>query len=185
MQGKHNHQNAAVAYAVAAYLGLSSEEICRAIQSFPGLKHRQETIAVLDQIHFINDSKATNADAASKAIETYANLGDLYWIAGGQAKQDGIDGIQEYLKKITHAFLIGDAQERFAKSLVGHTSFTYSDTLTAAVKQAYLMAKTNKRKATILFSPACASFDQFRDFEERGEAFRTIVRELQINSLGK
>ena len=183
LQGKHNHQNAAVAYAVAAHLGLSSEEICRAIQSFPGLKHRQETIAVLDQIYFINDSKATNADAASKAIETYASLGDIYWIAGGQAKQDGIDGIPEQLQKITHAFLIGDAQERFAKSLVGQTSFTYSGTLATAVKQAYLMAKTNRKKATILFSPACASFDQFRDFEERGEAFRTIVRELQINSL--
>jgi UDP-N-acetylmuramoylalanine--D-glutamate ligase len=177
LKGQHNYQNIAIAYGVCRSLGLNKDLIVQGILSFPGLAHRQEVIAVLNDITFINDSKATNADAAAKALETFDQI---YWILGGQAKTDGIEALQPYFNKICHAFLIGNAQERFAATLQNQVPFTYSGSLEIAVQQAYQLAcQAHGKPATILLSPACASFDQFRDFEHRGEVFREAVKQLE------
>ena len=179
LKGLHNHQNAAVAYGICRALNISSNDILQGLKTFPGLAHRQEFIRTLEGIDFINDSKGTNAEATAKALAAFmATFGQIYWIAGGKAKSDGIDSLLPFFPKIRHAFLIGDAQNRFAETLEGKVPYTRSGTLEQAVRQAYRLARGNpaltpeNSGSVILLSPACASFDQFEDFEHRGDVFR-------------
>lgn len=177
LTGRHNWQNAAAAYAAARIHGLNPAEIESGLRSFSGLPHRLELVAVIDGVRFINDSKATNAEAAACALEPYDAI---YWIAGGRAKAGGIAGLERYFPKIAHAFLIGEAQEDFARTLEGKVPCTQAGTLANAVALAWRKARTERRRdAVLLLSPACASFDQWKSFEERGDAFRRMARELK------
>ena len=176
LPGAHNWQNAAAAYAAAKASGTQPHVIMACIQSYPGLVHRQEQVAVVDGITYINDSKATNADAAAKALACYDTI---YWIAGGRSKEGGLEALEPHLDRLRHAFLIGEAAEAFAKALDGRVATTLSGTLAAAVEQARALAlEDGADGAVVLLSPACASFDQFKDFEARGEVFRDLVEAL-------
>ncbi len=176
LPGAHNGQNAAAAYAAARALGCDEETAAHAITTFPGLAHRQEFITTIDGIRYVNDSKATNADAAEKALACYD---DIYWIAGGRPKEDGIDALAPLFPRIRRAFLIGEAAERFARTLDGRVAYEISGILEAAVAAARHTALNERRRgAVVLLSPACASFDQFRDFEDRGDCFRRLVERI-------
>lgn len=177
LQGHHNEQNIAVAYGVCQQLGISSEEILAGIHSFPGLEHRQEVVTTFNNITFINDSKATNADAAAKALGLYESV---YWIAGGVPKRDGIHDLYPYFPHVAHAFLFGQAQTEFEDTLKGKVDYSTYTTLEEALKQAYQQAQRDSAPhKIILFSPACASFDQFQDFEHRGRVFKHLVHQLK------
>lgn len=174
LPGSHNWQNAACAYVAAKARGVPAERIISGLQSFPGLKHRQQQVAVIEDVVFINDSKATNADAAAKALVCHDNI---LWIAGGRAKEGGIDSLTEFFPRIRHAFLIGEAAPDFARVLkAGGVAYTLCSDLEDAVIQADERAD---RGDTVLLSPAAASFDQFRSFEHRGDVFIEIVRDLE------
>jgi UDP-N-acetylmuramoylalanine--D-glutamate ligase len=173
LPGRHNWQNAAAAFAAARCLGLAPDLAARGIVSFPGLAHRQELIATIAGVRYVNDSKATNADATAKALACYD---DICWIAGGVGKEGGIASLASFFPRIRHAFLIGEAAPAFAETLAGRVPFTRSGDLATALRQARAMARPG---GTVLLSPACASFDQFRDFEARGDAFRALVASLQ------
>jgi UDP-N-acetylmuramoylalanine--D-glutamate ligase len=173
LPGRHNWQNAAAAFAAARCLGIAAEIAARGIASFPGLAHRQELIATIDGVRYVNDSKATNADATAKALACYD---DICWIAGGVAKEGGIAALAPYFPRIRHAFLIGEAAPAFAATLSGRVPFTHSGDLATALRQARAAAQPG---GTVLLSPACASFDQFTDFEVRGDAFRRLVEALR------
>ncbi|MFN4283310.1 MAG: UDP-N-acetylmuramoyl-L-alanine--D-glutamate ligase [Alphaproteobacteria bacterium] len=176
LPGKHNWQNAAAAFAAARALWIDPKKAAEAILSFPGLAHRQEKIADIAGVAFVNDSKATNADATAKALECYDAI---YWIAGGLAKEGGIETLGPWHKHIRHAFLIGAAAEDFARTLDGKVPYTICGELPVALDAAAKLAWAEKiTGATVLLSPACASFDQFANFEARGEAFRALVRAL-------
>lgn len=175
LPGRHNWQNAAAAYAAARGLGISGEEAAQHLMTFPGLAHRMETVAVLGKVRFVNDSKATNADAARQAMSSYPKF---YWIAGGLPKTGGIDGLTDLFPRIEKAYLVGEAAPAFADVLRGKAPAVESGTIKAAVRQAYADARAAGQEAIVLLSPACASFDQFADFEERGEAFRAAVQKL-------
>jgi len=171
LEGKHNHQNAAAAYAAVQSLGIDPKAIGEAILSFPGLEHRMETIGSAGPVRFVNDSKATNADAAKQALKSYDNI---YWVAGGVAKAGGIEPLTKYFPNITKAYLIGEAAPDFHKTLtkkkVEHkVSGTLEKAILCATRDAMQSSKPNP---IVLLSPACASFDQFKNFETRGEAFR-------------
>ena len=173
LPGRHNWQNAAAAFAAARASGLPPERLAPALLDFPGLPHRMETIGSVSGIPVINDSKATNAEAAARAIACYEKV---YWIAGGRPKEGGIDAMAPLFPRIAHAFLIGEAEEGFAATLEGRLPVTRCGTLDRAVAAALDAACSNGRKGTVvLFSPACASFDQFSDFEHRGDRFRALV----------
>ena len=175
LKGIHNHQNAAIAYAAARHSGFSSSEIISALESFPGLAHRLEIVKKSETILFVNDSKATNADAAACALESYKDY-SIYWIAGGRPKSQGIEPLSAYFSKIKHVFLIGEAQEQFSKTLHNSVSHFKCENIETALSSALDKVNQEKRpNSVILFSPACASFDQFRDFEERGEVFKDLV----------
>ena len=176
LPGVHNRQNAAAAYAAARAMGVEPRVIMACINSFPGLAHRQERIGVVDGVAFVNDSKATNGDAAAKALACYESV---YWIAGGRPKADGLAAVEPYFDRIRHAFLIGEAAPEFAKALEGRVPYTLAGDLKAAVSAAHAKARTDRSGTPmVLLSPACASFDQFKNFEVRGEAFRTLVKAL-------
>lgn len=174
LQGEHNGQNAAAAYAACFAMGCQHEEIMAAMQTYPGLAHRMQWLGEIDGVTFVNDSKATNADAAEKALKTYDQI---YWIAGGVAKEGGIAPLQHYFPKIRHAYLIGEAAAAFAETLKGHVDVTMSGTLDAAFKAA--RADAAKTGGVVLLSPACASFDQFANFEVRGDAFMKLVEDAR------
>ncbi len=180
LPGPHNSQNAAVAYTavsvvVAGDASISDSAVAAAIATFPGLAHRQELVADIDGCRFINDSKATNADATARAL---ACNDDIIWIAGGRAKAGGIETLAPFFPRIRHAFLIGEAAGDFAKTLDGQVPCTLSGELAAAVAGAAELARSGPQPSVVLLSPACASFDQFADFEARGEAFRAAVTNL-------
>ncbi|HEX4078426.1 MAG TPA: UDP-N-acetylmuramoyl-L-alanine--D-glutamate ligase [Rhizomicrobium sp.] len=176
LPGAHNWQNATLAFAAVRPFVKDTRAIASAIASFPGLAHRMEDVGRVGKTRFINDSKATNADAASRALVCFS---DIYWIAGGRAKKGGIDPLVEHAGHIRKAYLIGEAAEEFANVLKGHTAVEICGALEAAVIAAYADASRSGVPApVILLSPACASFDQFRDFEERGDRFRALVGEL-------
>ncbi|MEO0465305.1 MAG: UDP-N-acetylmuramoyl-L-alanine--D-glutamate ligase [Pseudomonadota bacterium] len=176
MPGRHNHQNAAAAYAACRALGLDSAQIAEGIETFPGLPHRLEMVADLDGVQFINDSKATNAQAAEQALKAYDRV---YWIAGGQAKAEGIAPLEPYFHKVERAYLIGEAEDTFAQTLKGKAPVRKCGTLDSAVRAAYQDASQDRGvKSVIILSPACASFDQFVSFEARGEAFKMAVQRL-------
>lgn len=170
LQGEHNHQNAAAAYAACWSIGLPHEVIVQGLTTFPGLDHRMQFIAEHQGVRYINDSKATNADAAEKSLKTFDRI---HWIIGGVAKSGGIEPLAKYFPKIVHAYLIGDAQDVFAKTLEGQVPYSRSGTLEQAFSQAAANAKAGE---VVLLAPACASFDQFKSFEFRGRAFADLVR---------
>jgi UDP-N-acetylmuramoylalanine--D-glutamate ligase len=176
LRGAHNAQNAAAAFELCRAIGLSRDEIAKGLASFPGLAHRMEEIGRMGRVLYINDSKATNADAASKAL---ASFDCVYWIAGGLAKAGGIDGLEEFYPKIRKAYFIGDAAEAFAAKVGGALPHRISRTLEAAVQDATRdAAASSDAEPIVLLSPACASFDQFTSFYARGDAFRAIVAGL-------
>lgn len=180
LPGSHNHQNICAAYAVALKAGLDSDMIIDAISTFEGLEHRQKIARIINGIPYINDSKATNADASSKALACYKNI---FWIAGGRMKDSKLNGIENFLSNINAAYLIGEAMEEFASILKGYgISVFYSQNLENAVRQAHLDAQEVRGSPggvpVVLFSPACASFDQFDNFEHRGNEFIRLVNSL-------
>lgn len=176
LPGTHNWQNAALAYAAVKRLVGDSHAIMEAIKSFPGLAHRIEEIGRIGKARFINDSKATNADAAARALACYA---DIFWIAGGKAKEGGIANLAPYFPRVRRAYLIGEAANEFAATLTGKVDYVLSGTLKRALDDAAADAAVSKAPdPVVLLSPACASFDQFRDFEQRGDIFRDEVKKL-------
>jgi UDP-N-acetylmuramoylalanine--D-glutamate ligase len=177
LRGTHNGQNAAAAAAAAQAAGLRDIDIAAGLRTFPGLPHRMEEVGRRDDILFINDSKATNADAAEKALASFQRI---YWIAGGRPKEGGIAGLDNYFQRIVKAYLIGEAADQFAATLSGKVPYVNSGTLAAAVRAASEDAARDRAgESVVLLSPACASYDQFRNFEERGDMFRALVRELE------
>lgn len=176
LPGKHNWQNAVAAYVVAKALGLSAAEIITGFKSYPGLAHRQELIAHVNGISYINDSKATNADAAEKALACYDNI---YWILGGKAKDGGLAGLEPCYPRIRHGFLIGEAAPAFFKQINRAFPTSICGTLDKAVSEAHNLAQREKKPgAVVLLSPACASFDQYANFEVRGNHFRALVEQV-------
>ncbi|CAN5895654.1 UDP-N-acetylmuramoyl-L-alanine--D-glutamate ligase [soil metagenome] len=175
LPGRHNWQNAAAAYSAARGLGISAEDAAEGLMSFPGLAHRMETVGQVGRVRFVNDSKATNTDAARQAMSSYPKF---YWIAGGQPKTGGIDALVDLFPKIEKAYLIGEASEAFEETLKGKAQSVACGTMEVAVAKAYADAAAKGQDAVVLLSPACASFDQFADFEARGEAFRAAVQGL-------
>ncbi|MFT5539507.1 MAG: UDP-N-acetylmuramoylalanine--D-glutamate ligase [Alphaproteobacteria bacterium] len=179
LPGRHNWQNAAAATAAALAFGLEPPAIKRALANYPGLAHRQERIKEIDGVLYVNDSKATNPAAALNALHCYD---DIFWIAGGLAKDGGFDDLTPGLERIRHAYLIGAAAADMARALKGRVPVTVSGTLDAALGAAHdaaqAYAQTTGAPTTVLLSPACASFDQFANFEARGNAFRALVKGL-------
>ncbi len=172
LPGSHNAQNAAAAYAVCRQVGLTRDEILPALASFQGLPHRQELLALAEGVTYINDSKATNPEAAARALACYQRI---YWIAGGRPKDGGLAEIAPYLPRVVRAYLIGEAEAAFAAELSDRVAVERSGTLARAVAAARTAAIRDKADPVVLLSPACASFDQFSNFEARGEAFRDLV----------
>lgn len=176
LQGRHNWQNAAAAYAVCRSVGVPEPVIVACMRTFPGLAHRMEPVALVDGVLFVNDSKATNADAANRSLATYA---PIYWIAGGRMKTGGIEACAPNFLRVRHAFLIGECAEAFATTLNGKVGHTRCDTLDNAVTAAFEMAKADGvGGATVLLAPAAASWDQYASFEARGDHFRGLVDAL-------
>lgn len=172
LQGPHNAQNVAAARAVARALGVADDTTESALATYPGLPHRMERIRELDGVLYVNDSKATNATAAAPALAAYPSI---HWIVGGRAKTDELNDCAPHYGHVRAAYTIGEAGPMFAKLLAPHMKVTQSITLERAVFDAHAAAKSGE---TILLSPACASFDQFKDFEARGDAYRTAVEAL-------
>jgi UDP-N-acetylmuramoylalanine--D-glutamate ligase len=183
LRGRHNWQNAAMAYGVARAFGVGVAKIAEAMHSFPGLAHRMQQVATLGKVAFVNDSKATNADAAEKALASYENI---YWIAGGMAKSDGIEPLKPLFNRVTRAYLIGVAAEQFADTLGRDVDHVKVATLDRAVETAARDAAADLHgNAVVLLSPACASFDQFKNFEVRGDAFVAAVSRLTGVTMGQ
>jgi UDP-N-acetylmuramoylalanine--D-glutamate ligase len=175
LRGLHNAQNAACAAACAIALGISGEVLQKALRSFPGLAHRMEQVGRRGNVLFVNDSKGTNADAAARARSSFS---DIFWIAGGKPKLGGITGLAEYFPRIRKAYLIGEAAQEFAATL-GSVPHEISQTLEVAVEHASRDAEASGlADPVVLLSPACASFDQYRNFEIRGTRFRDLVTAL-------
>ena len=176
LRGIHNAQNAACATAAALALGLEPRAIQQGLWSFPGLAHRMEEIGRKGATLFINDSKATNADATARAL---ACFDDIFWIAGGKQKTGGITSLAGFFPRIRKAYLIGEAAEDFAKTLDGKVEHVIAGTLDRAVEEAARDAEASGLAApVVLLSPACASFDQYANFEVRGDKFRELVRAI-------
>ncbi|MDG4886518.1 UDP-N-acetylmuramoyl-L-alanine--D-glutamate ligase [Mesorhizobium sp. WSM4887] len=170
LRGQHNAQNALAAVAACLRVGLELGEIQAGLESFPGLAHRMEQVGRKDHVLFVNDSKATNADAAAPALSSFNRI---YWIAGGLPKEGGIEPLRGFFPRIAKAYLIGEAAPAFAATLGEAVTYEISGTLVAAVEHAaHDAAGDTGGEAVVLLSPACASFDQFKNFEVRGEAFR-------------
>lgn len=177
LEGTHNWQNAAAAYAATKSVGVSTNDIGEALLTFPGLAHRMEDIGTVAGVRFINDSKGTNADATRQALKAYDNI---YWIAGGVAKDGGLEELKSDMGRVKRAYLIGEAADDFSQTM---TREKISHKISGTLKKAIICATKdalNSRASNpvILLSPACASFDQFKNFEVRGEAFRSQVEEI-------
>jgi UDP-N-acetylmuramoylalanine--D-glutamate ligase len=175
LRGSHNAQNAAAAVAVAIAMGVSPEKVRSGLYTFPGLPHRMEEVARRGETLFINDSKATNADSAEKALKSFDNI---LWILGGKSKEGGIAGLTSYFPKIRKAYLIGAASEEFAATLGDTVPYEMCGTLDRAVEQAAQDAAARDDETVVLLSPACASYDQYPNFEVRGNRFRDLVKAL-------
>jgi UDP-N-acetylmuramoylalanine--D-glutamate ligase len=169
LPGSHNWQNAAAAYLAARAMGLDRDAITAGLASYPGLAHRQELIATINGVRYVNDSKATNADAAGKALACYDKI---HWIIGGRAKEGGLAGLDPFDPRVRHAYLIGECAGDFARQLRGKLPFSQCGTLDKAVAAAHREAKPG---SVVLLSPACASWDQYPNFEARGDHFRALV----------
>ncbi|MBD9446086.1 UDP-N-acetylmuramoyl-L-alanine--D-glutamate ligase [Rhizobium sp. RHZ01] len=176
LRGSHNAQNAAAALAACLAVGVSEEEIRAGLASFPGLKHRMQPVGRRGNVVFVNDSKATNADAAAPALSSYDRI---YWIAGGLPKAGGITSLTGFFPRIAKAYLIGEAAAEFAATLGEAVPYEISGTLERAVALAAADAeKDESGPLAVLLSPACASFDQYKNFEVRGDAFVSHVAAL-------
>ncbi len=177
LRGEHNGQNVAAAAAAVAAIGLTSREIAAGLASFGGLAHRLEPLGRVGRTVFVNDSKATNADSTEKALSSYAD--GVFWILGGKAKEGGIAPLAPLFGRVEKAYLIGDAAEAFAATLRGKVPFERCGTLDVAVARAAEDAlASNVREPVVLLSPACASYDQYPNFEVRGDHFRALVTAL-------
>lgn len=177
LRGQHNAQNALAAVVACLRVGLDLGEIQSGLESFPGLAHRMEQIGRKDRVLFVNDSKATNADAAAPALSSFPRI---YWIAGGLAKEGGIESLRGLFPRVAKAYLIGEAAPAFSATLGETVHYEISGTLQAAVNHAAAdAAMDGGGEAVVLLSPACSSFDQFKNFEVRGDAFRSIVRSIE------
>lgn len=181
LPGAHNWQNAALAYAAVKPFVTRATTIVDGIVSFPGLAHRIEDVGRAGKVRFVNDSKATNADAAERALVCFD---DIFWIAGGRAKAGGIASLESHFHRVHKAYLIGEAAGEFAATLEGKVDFEISGTLEEAVAAAARdAAKSHVAEPVVLLSPACASFDQFTDFEQRGDAFRALAaRQIGVDA---
>ena len=176
LPGAHNAQNAAAATAMARFFGVSDAIIARGLVTYPGLPHRQQRIVTIDGVTFINDSKATNADASERALVCYDRL---IWIAGGMAKEGGIEPLAPLFPRVARAVLIGRNAPEFAATLTrAGVPFDMAGTLEAAVPAAFAAAKASGAP-TVLLSPACASWDQFTGYDQRGDRFAALARGLQ------
>jgi len=180
LRGTHNAQNAACAIAACVALGLDLSAIQEGLASFPGLAHRMQQVGYkktsAGRLLFVNDSKATNADSAAKALGSFS---EIFWIAGGRPKTGGITSLAEFFPRIRKAYLIGEAAKEFAATLDGKVPYEMNEVLPAAVEAAARDAEASAAKeSVVLLSPACASFDQYPNFEVRGTAFTDLVRAL-------
>ncbi|MDX3925070.1 MAG: UDP-N-acetylmuramoyl-L-alanine--D-glutamate ligase [Shinella sp.] len=176
LRGSHNAQNAAAAIGACLAVGVTAGEIRAGLNSFPGLKHRMQPVARRGDVIFVNDSKATNADAAAPALSSYDRI---YWIAGGLPKEGGIASLAGFFPKIAKAYLIGEAAPAFAATLGDGVPYEISGTLERAVAHAAADAETDRGgPSVVMLSPACASFDQYKNFEVRGDAFVSHVAAL-------
>jgi UDP-N-acetylmuramoylalanine--D-glutamate ligase len=177
LPGAHNWQNVAFAYGVCKRFVRDARAITSAIADFPGLAHRMEDLGQLGNVRFINDSKATNADAAERALACFS---DIFWIAGGRPKEGGIESLAPHFGRLRKAYLIGEAAPEFAHTLEGRVAYEITGTLDQAVAHAAGDALNSQLdEPIVLLSPACASYDQFKDFEARGDAFRAEVARLR------
>jgi UDP-N-acetylmuramoylalanine--D-glutamate ligase len=172
LQGPHNAQNVAAAIDAAVELGLPLEQVAQGLRTYPGLPHRMERVGVKASILFVNDSKATNPDSTAPALAAYPHI---HWIVGGQAKTESLGPCEQHLSHVRGAYTIGEAGPMFARLLSGRVPVTESGVLSQAVRDAAAAAKSGE---VVLLSPACASFDQFRDYEARGDTFRAAVEAL-------
>jgi UDP-N-acetylmuramoylalanine--D-glutamate ligase len=176
LRGTHNAQNAACASGAALALGVSPTVIQQGLRTFPGLAHRMEEIGRKGRMLFVNDSKATNADSAAQALACFT---DIFWIAGGKPKSGGLSTLTGFFPRMRKAYLIGEAAAGFAAELEGRVPHVVAGTLERAVELAARDAEVaNVKEPVVLLSPACASFDQFSNFEVRGDAFRELVLAL-------
>ncbi|MFD0916271.1 UDP-N-acetylmuramoyl-L-alanine--D-glutamate ligase [Pseudahrensia aquimaris] len=176
LRGAHNGQNAACAFAACEAVGLSAEEIQHGFDTFPGLEHRMEQVGRVGDTLFINDSKATNAEAAAPALKSFEQV---RWIVGGLAKTGGIESLAPHFSRVSKAYLVGEAAPAFAAQLGDTIPYEISGTLKEAVNHAAADSAQAGGEQIVLLSPAAASFDQFPNFEKRGEAFKEAVRALQ------
>jgi len=180
LKGLHNAQNTLAARYVCRTLGLSEAEIDKGIASFAGLPHRLQPAGQIDNILFVNDSKATNGEAAARALASFENI---HWCAGGIAKEDGLDACIPYLSHVAKSYLFGACANDFAASLSEHIPVSCFDTLEEAVEAASLSARQERSsQQVILLSPAAASFDQYTSFEARGMQFCALAA-AQIDKL--
>lgn len=180
LHGLHNHQNAAATYAAMRVLGLEPQEIMEAMKTYEGLAHRQFPVRTINGVVYINDSKATNAEATSKALVNYENI---YWIVGGRKKDGGLQGLEPYSDRIKHAFLIGETVDEFADWMEQQgIEYERSQTLDIAIDQAHFLAQKSRGQpgasGAVMLSPACSSYDQFESFEKRGDHFTDHVNAL-------
>ncbi|AQX21054.1 UDP-N-acetylmuramoylalanine--D-glutamate ligase [Bartonella sp. CDC_skunk] len=181
LRGSHNAENALMALATLQILKITTLDIEEHLASYLGLAHRMQQVCKIGSILFINDSKATNAEASVPALTTFNNI---FWIVGGQAKEGGIDALKGFFYKIRKAYLIGSAAENFARIIGSAFPFSMSLTLENAVREAASdAARDMEKEAVVLFSPACASYDQFKNYEVRGETFVSLVMQLKKQEL--
>ena len=172
LQGPHNAQNAAAAIATCRALGIPESDMEEALRTYPGLPHRMERVREKDGVLFVNDSKATNPTATAPALAAFERI---RWILGGRAKTDNLDECVPHFTHVRSAYVIGEAGDLFARLLSPHMCVKNCGKLDEAVR---LAAADAQGGDTVLLSPACASFDQFKDFEERGDQFRLLVGDL-------
>ncbi|XP_011860593.1 PREDICTED: uncharacterized protein LOC105557843 [Vollenhovia emeryi] len=173
-----NAENIAATYAVCKVLGVDSNTIINGIKSFSGLRHRNELLGKIRNVFFVNDSKATNAKSSEKAILSYENIN---WIVGGRSKKGGIESLSKHFTRVRKAFLIGESTEAFANVMENKVDYVKCCNLEDAFRLAFEEALNSTEEVTILLSPACASFDQWKNFEERGEAFCRMFENLRYN----
>ena len=177
LQGSHNWQNAAAALAAAIEEGIAPSVAVKAMERYPGLPHRMEIVARKGDVLFVNDSKATNADAAMRALKSYDRV---YWIAGGKAKEGGVSTLRPFMNRVARCYLVGDAAKEFEAQLAGAVDCVQCGDLQTATARA--AADAAERGGVVLLSPACASYDQFRNFEERGDTFRKLAQSISISN---
>lgn len=173
---KHfNLQNINATYIAGRRLGISASKVTKAIESFEGLEHRSERVNKIGSVVFINDSKATNEASVRDALSSYRNI---YWIAGGRAKDNGFDVLTDMVENVTRGYFIGESQQILAHTFKNKIPFENCSSLEEAVERSYKDAKQSGLEATVVLSPACASFDQFKNFEHRGSVFKQTVKRL-------